>query len=36
MENSERKQMIQTAFDTVADGYDHPSLAFSRTPRSVY
>lgn len=23
-----RKQMIQQAFDTVAEGYDHPSLAF--------
>ena len=23
-----KKQMIQQAFDTVADGYDHPSLSF--------
>jgi len=28
MDKIERKQMIQKAFDTVADGYDHPSLAF--------
>lgn len=27
-ENQQYKQMIQTAFDTVAPGYDHPSLAF--------
>ena len=26
--NQKRKDMIQQAFDTVADGYDHPSLAF--------
>ena len=28
MDNNERKQMIQNGFDTVASGYDHPSLPF--------
>ncbi len=28
MDEQQRKQMIQQAFDTVAPGYDHPSLAF--------
>jgi ubiquinone/menaquinone biosynthesis C-methylase UbiE len=28
MDMQQRKQMIQKAFDTVAEGYDHPSLAF--------
>jgi len=28
MENAERKKMIQQGFDTVAVGYDHPSLSF--------
>lgn len=28
MDEQQRKQMIQQAFDTVAGGYDHPSLAF--------
>lgn len=28
MDNNERKQMIQKGFDTVATGYDHPSLPF--------
>lgn len=27
-DNQQYKQMIQKAFDTVAEGYDHPSLAF--------
>ena len=26
--NNDRKQMIQQGFDTVAAGYDHPSLSF--------
>lgn len=30
MDAQQRKQMIQTAFDTVAEGYDHPSLPFFR------
>lgn len=28
MQNNDRKQMIQKGFDTVAPGYDHPSLSF--------
>jgi ubiquinone/menaquinone biosynthesis C-methylase UbiE len=28
MDMQQRKQMIQKAFDTVAEGYDHPSLPF--------
>lgn len=28
MNNQDRKQMIQQGFDTVAQGYDHPSLSF--------
>lgn len=28
MDTQQRKQMIQAAFDTVAGGYDHPSLQF--------
>jgi len=28
MQNTDRKQMIQKGFDTVAAGYDHPSLSF--------
>ncbi|MCW8855096.1 MAG: methyltransferase domain-containing protein [Gammaproteobacteria bacterium] len=28
MDTKQRKTMIQNAFDTVAGGYDHPSLAF--------
>jgi len=28
MDNQQRKLMIQQAFDTVARGYDHPSLSF--------
>ncbi|MCK4705232.1 MAG: methyltransferase domain-containing protein [Gammaproteobacteria bacterium] len=28
MESNERKKMIQQGFDTVAAGYDHPSLSF--------
>ncbi len=28
MATSDRKQMIQQGFDTVAQGYDHPSLSF--------
>jgi len=28
MDKIERKQMIRKALDTVAEGYDHPSLAF--------
>ncbi len=28
MDNEQRKQMIQNGFDTVATGYDHPSLPF--------
>lgn len=28
MDNNERKQMIQNGFNTVASGYDHPSLPF--------
>ena len=28
MDNNDRKQMIQKGFDTVATGYDHPSLPF--------
>ncbi len=28
MQNEERKKMIQQGFDTVASGYDHPSLSF--------
>lgn len=28
MDAEQRKQMIRKAFDTVAEGYDHPSLAF--------
>ena len=28
MDSSQRKQMIRQAFDTVAQGYDHPSMAF--------
>jgi ubiquinone/menaquinone biosynthesis C-methylase UbiE len=28
MDTQQRKQMIQAAFDTVAQGYDHPSLPF--------
>lgn len=28
MDMQQRKQMIQKAFDTVAEGYDHPSLQF--------
>ena len=28
MQNNDRKQMIQKGFDTVAAGYDHPSLSF--------
>ncbi|MCW8922076.1 MAG: methyltransferase domain-containing protein [Gammaproteobacteria bacterium] len=28
MDNEQRKQMIQQGFDTVASGYDHPSLPF--------
>ena len=28
MENNQRKAMIQNGFDTVAQGYDHPSLSF--------
>ena len=28
MDTKQRKTMIQNAFDTVAEGYDHPSLAF--------
>ena len=28
MESNERKKMIQQGFDTVAAGYDHPSLFF--------
>ena len=26
--NTDRKKMIQNGFDTVAAGYDHPSLSF--------
>jgi ubiquinone/menaquinone biosynthesis C-methylase UbiE len=26
--NKQRKAMIQNGFDTVAEGYDHPSLCF--------
>ena len=26
--NADRKAMIQQGFDTVAEGYDHPSLSF--------
>ena len=26
--NDQRKAMIQNGFDTVASGYDHPSLSF--------
>jgi ubiquinone/menaquinone biosynthesis C-methylase UbiE len=26
--NNDRKKMIQQGFDTVAPGYDHPSLSF--------
>ena len=26
--NEQRKAMIQNGFDTVAEGYDHPSLSF--------
>ena len=28
MQNDDRKKMIQQGFDTVAAGYDHPSLSF--------
>ncbi|NOQ69845.1 MAG: methyltransferase domain-containing protein [Gammaproteobacteria bacterium] len=28
MQNTDRKKMIQQGFDTVAAGYDHPSLSF--------
>lgn len=28
MDTQQRKQMIQTTFDTVAESYDHPSLQF--------
>ena len=28
MDNNDRKKMIQQGFDTVAAGYDHPSLSF--------
>jgi ubiquinone/menaquinone biosynthesis C-methylase UbiE len=28
MDTQQRRQMIQAAFDTVAEGYDHPSLQF--------
>lgn len=28
MEDTKRKAMIQKGFDTVAEGYDHPSLSF--------
>ena len=28
MQNNDRKKMIQQGFDTVAAGYDHPSLSF--------
>ena len=28
MQNPDRKKMIQQGFDTVAAGYDHPSLSF--------
>ena len=28
MQSNERKKMIQQGFDTVAAGYDHPSLSF--------
>ena len=28
LQNNDRKQMIQKGFDTVAAGYDHPSLSF--------
>ena len=28
LQNTDRKQMIQKGFDTVAAGYDHPSLSF--------
>ncbi len=28
MQSNERKKMIQQGFDTVAGGYDHPSLSF--------
>lgn len=28
MESNDRKKMIQQGFDTVAAGYDHPSLSF--------
>lgn len=28
MQNADRKKMIQQGFDTVAAGYDHPSLCF--------
>ena len=27
-DNQKRKAMIQNGFDTVASGYDHPSLSF--------
>ena len=28
LQNDDRKKMIQQGFDTVAAGYDHPSLSF--------
>ena len=28
MQNSDHKKMLQQGFDTVAPGYDHPSLSF--------
>ena len=28
LHNTDRKKMIQQGFDTVAEGYDHPSLSF--------
>ena len=28
MQSNDRKKMIQQGFDTVAEGYDHPSLSF--------
>ena len=28
VQNNDRKKMIQQGFDTVAPGYDHPSLSF--------